>query len=460
MEASKLNRDEVQYELALRGVSSCADLTVMRAHLKALLTLEELDESLRYPPCTLNPLMELNVGKTKAAELSHAIASYDPREHKTKSTFKRLQSRLSHLLARVKRIESTIPQSTIVDVGEEVEDLDPPFHEQRTVLIAQVAALVPLLEGKDVLQEAPEGPLQMSLHHSRINPHPGPANSDSEEELATRFAGLQSTPQRETVRYSRGQSVPVYKWNLKFTGNVKEMSVSSFLAAVSDLSLARHVGANELFDSAMDLFSGKALIWYKAARRSAKNWEELTTMLKNDFQPANYEEELFDEIRHRTQGVDECISVYMAIMSEMFSRMPVVIDESIQLKILLRNIHPYFQTHLGLVDVSSLDHLKELCRKLEAQREAAEQFVPPSKRQFVLEPDLCYVSASESSSRPSSGDARQNIRRCFRCQNLGHIAVNCPLSSKVHCFKCKLEGYRTYNCPKCSKNSGNGQDRR
>lgn len=60
---------------------------------------------------------------------------------------------------------------------------------------------------------------------------------------------------------------PVSKWGLKFTGE-KGTSVNAFLERVSELKIARHVHDDELFDSAVDLFAGKALVWYRDARRS------------------------------------------------------------------------------------------------------------------------------------------------------------------------------------------------
>jgi hypothetical protein len=47
------------------------------------------------------------------------------------------------------------------------------------------------------------------------------------------------------------------------------MSLSAFLARVEELMVARHPTRQDIFDCAFDLFSGKALIWYRANRKNA-----------------------------------------------------------------------------------------------------------------------------------------------------------------------------------------------
>lgn len=52
-------------------------------------------------------------------------------------------------------------------------------------------------------------------------------------------------------------------------------------------------------------------------------------------------------------------------MSGYFKRLTCHIREEATLKILMRNIAPFYQSQLGLVDITSINHLKELCRRLE-----------------------------------------------------------------------------------------------
>jgi hypothetical protein len=61
-------------------------------------------------------------------------------------------------------------------------------------------------------------------------------------------------------------------------------------------------------------------------------------LLCNQFQPADYNDRLFDEIRRRTQGPDESIAMFAAVMDNMFDRVTVRVPEATRLKIILKNL--------------------------------------------------------------------------------------------------------------------------
>lgn len=104
----------------------------------------------------------------------------------------------------------------------------------------------------------------------------GPETSDSSDD------GRNVTP---TLRSSRTKSMPVLKWNLKFSGESKSMSIHTFLQRVCGLRVARSISEVVLFDQALDLFEGRALLWYRANRNRARNWKELTALLIRHYEP-------------------------------------------------------------------------------------------------------------------------------------------------------------------------------
>ncbi|KAL3273369.1 hypothetical protein HHI36_014817 [Cryptolaemus montrouzieri] len=150
----------------------------------------------------------------------------------------------------------------------------------------------------------------------------------------------------------------------------KDMSVSAFLEHVEELSCSKHVTKLELFDS-------------------------------KQFQPYDYDDRLFEEAKRRTQGENENIGIYVACMTNLFSRSSITVPKSAQLKIMLRHLNPFFQLHLGLTEVTSIDYLIELCNKLKMKRHSVESYSNPLSRKPHLEPYLAYVGPSTSSS-PSS----------------------------------------------------------
>jgi hypothetical protein len=244
------------------------------------------------------------------------------------------------------------------------------------------------------------------------------------------------------------------------------MSLSAFLARVEELMVARHATKQDLFDCAIDLFSGKALIWYRAHRKNATDWNSLVTLLRGQFQPADYNDRLFDEIRQRTQGSDETIGLYLAVMDSLFDRLTIKVAEPVRLKIILRNLSPFYQSQIGVHPVRSRDELLGIGRVLEARKASVESFVPPvtRKNRKFLEPDLAYVSSGPSTAAIASTDEpsssaspnRQNVT-CWNCQKLGHIRSKCPAPKKLLCYRCGKPDHTVRNCPNCSGNAKGGR---
>lgn len=274
----------------------------------------------------------------------------------------------------------------------------------------------------------------------------GSSDSDSEHENV-----FQSTPVKTSLS-NAFKSTPVVKWNLKFSGE-QDMSLSAFLERVDELSKARNVDQDELFRSAYDLFSGKALTWFRANIKLAVDWPSLVKLLREEFQPADYDEKLYEEIKARTQGPNETIGIYLAIMDSLFSRLSVTISENRQLKILLSNISPFYQTQLGLTEIKSKSELLRLCRLLETKRTQLEKFEhPPSPSSSnLLEPDLAYVQPCSSTS-VSNNDSSCDIV-CFNCNQQGHKKLQCPKLKRrnLKCFKCGRENLTVRLCPNCNK---------
>lgn len=110
------------------------------------------------------------------------------------------------------------------------------------------------------------------------------------------------------------------------------MSLNAFIEAVEDLRIARGVSKDA-------------------------HLHELLQGLREEFQPPDYDTKLFEEVKRRAQGVGESIGMYLSVMSGLFSRFNVKISEDTQLKILLKNILPFYQTQLSLTEVSSVAQL-------------------------------------------------------------------------------------------------------
>lgn len=223
---------------------------------------------------------------------------------------------------------------------------------------------------------------------------------------------------------------------------------------LSELRVARNVNREDLFNSGVDLFTDRALLWYRDAKKYVTDWDLVVT-LKQEFQPINFDKKLIEEIKKRTQGPYESIGIYLAIISEMFGRLTCPIAEA-TLKILLRNISPFYQNQLGLVEVTSISHLRTLCRRLEERREEVEAFVPPPRRHALayvgVEP-MPHVNVSELASSKTVAPESRSVR-CYNCGQLGHRAIGCGAPRVKKCFRCQKQEYTIKTCPNCKSNEG------
>lgn len=196
-------------------------------------------------------------------------------------------------------------------------------------------------------------------------------------------------------------------------------------------------------------------------RKTVDDWDSLANLLKEEFQPPDYDERLWDEIKNRTQGLSESIGIYYAVMINLFARLSEPISDEQRIKLLLRNIDPYYQKQLSLTDVTSENQLLKLRRKIEKTKASIDNFVAPSRNTSSLEPDLAYNPVSRSRySEMAADNSRSDSRHCWNCQQEGHISKSCSTPAKIHCYRCDEPNVTKASCHKCNKRSSGNFNRR
>lgn len=79
----------------------------------------------------------------------------------------------------------------------------------------------------------------------------------------------------------------------------------NFLERVDKLKFARGISDEILFESAIDLFDGKVLMWFRSNRYRVSDWENLSKLLRRDFEQPEYKTRLYQDILARTQEQTE-----------------------------------------------------------------------------------------------------------------------------------------------------------
>lgn len=428
IDPNRLDKNELTYELRIRGIA-VGTVDTMRSSLSMARRMEKSGDSFSYPAYPFTADEDVAEVKTKLGDLGPSVRDFA--NSFSSGQFLKFQTKLHHLMHRIDHI--------------------PDDNTERPGLLASVLSLL------QELHKSAESYEKSSF----IPPQLQVLSAVTSSPIASHQSGsVTGNPAQPVVK-----PILPNKWNLQFSGDKRGLSLSAFLERVEELRVARYVSKETLLESGIDLFAGRAYQFYLAYRSQVSTWDEFVVLLKEEYLSANYNEKLFEEIRRRTQGHDESIGVYIAVMMGYFHRLTCDISEEVKLKILLRNISPFYQNQLSLVNVESIAELRRLGKRLEASKEAVEDYVPPSRKTSILEPDLAYIEsepsvASFGKSPSVLGSTSRTILSndvCYRCNQPGHRAIGCIVKSKKFCYRCRKEGFTVKTCPQCSKQ---GKDNR
>lgn len=426
IDIGRLAQDELTYELRIRGVTTVTTVDSMRRTLRQLRRIEN-SESFHWPVYPYKFTEDSEALKNKLQELEGLVKSFSGGA--TSPEYLKISTKLGHAIGRVNRS---------VPVSEEDSGA-------RSGLLVSFLGLSSTLQTR-VKRFTRSSTLNTSIVNATQASAVEETSDSASDELDDSEIGAHARRSESKIK-----SVPVMQWSLKYSGDNRELSLNAFLERVDELMIARNVSKTQVYSSAFDLFSGKALIWFRAIRKTLSGWDELVVALREEFQPYDYDEQLFDEIRRRTQGPQESISTYIAIMTNLFRRLTIKIPESNRLRIILKNLAPFYQNQLGLSDIRSLEELKTMGRRLEARKAMVEAYVPPPRRNQSMEPDLACMTSS--SSLASVATTPRTLAKCWNCDQEGHLAVQCRQPPRRHCYRCGKPGVTVRDCTRCSLNS-------
>lgn len=463
LELNYLVKDELVYEAQIRGLGEGTDLTVdqLRKVLRSAIKLEKTSFELKNPshPFTFDEDSDAILGKVD--EINELVENFVGTEND--SAYKKAISKIAHSVGRINRAKATTPEQQKIKAD----------------LRLQLLLALDNIKEKVKKEMKKETLLDLSVLNKSLA-EPGAHSSMVDLSESDSDGGRPVKPRK---------SVPVRDWGLKFTGEHGSMSFSQFLERVEDLRRPRGVSREMLFNEAIDLFEGDARKWYIFIRQWVTDWDSLVNSMREQFQSKDYDRKLFDEIKQRTQGPNESVGMYFACMNGLFNRLNTPVPDETKLQILKENVDPFYHPFLIFHDINSVSQLLQKCRKLDESRDLSRRYVPPPRRNKVLEPDLAYVGHFESSSastsssvkdRPveqsgrvdrlldnrSARDSEEATRRptrvikCWNCESEGHYSIDCPKpKNRKFCYRCGQAEVTVRSCPRCNRKQGNGQER-
>jgi Retrotransposon gag protein len=396
-----LHKDELEYEVVIRGAQPADTVPALRAQVKNLCKDLPSDEIVSYDA---DVTAELAVVKNKLDELDDVIYISPPKSTPLKS-LNRLQSVAHHLFHRITRLFSDDE-----DIASQID--------------ASMARLDKILVKLDNIMHH----FRSSLTQSQIAPDP-----------------WSDTQNLQNISHDSGSHV--HKLNFRFNG---KSCIKAFLQRLDELCLSRGLSHAKLFNSAAELFTDEALCWYRGIRDEVHNWLELRTLLLDEYLPSDYDHRLMQEIRARTQGSQESIINYLSIMQNYFTRLSKPVSDDEKLSIVLFNIRPFYTNQLALNPAESWTDLKRKCRLLEGAKERSQHFnEPPKATSSCMAPDLSYKSGGRPDVKVAALKPVAN-NFCVRCRIEGHTLRSCKAPFALVCYRCGAKDVTARSCTKCS----------
>lgn len=393
-----LKAHELKYEIEIRGEDSPSTVEEKRRLLRGLLAQEDNNRSFRdikneFDFDTDSEGIQQTLDELRPL-VDHFSGSENDNDHK------RLTTRLSHVAARLNRVNCDASSDDQVKKLKALSDLLIMLESDLAEKVAPLCA-----------------------------PHPS------------------SSPIHSTARTcSVIKGVPVYKWGIsKFSGRG---CLITFLELVESLRISRGCSREDLFASAGDLFEGHAWTWWHNSYINNRftSWIELVDALKQAFLRDNYDRSLLDEIRSRKQGFKEPITIYISSMEALFHRLTKRPDERDIVETIKENLLPEYTRLLALHDITSIEHLTRMCKKIENTLSGAPA---PKFSQFSPGP-----SKSQTFSCPQRNTSTLSVDLiCWNCKQSGHPYYRCQVPRSLFCFGCGRQGITKARCGPCSKNA-------
>lgn len=251
----------------------------------------------------------------------------------------------------------------------------------------------------------------VTQHNEREN------DAEQNRENRASYVSRKDEMAKSIMRFPNPRSIDLDRWNIKFDGTSKGMTVESFLFRIERMSERCGVTYGQLFTDFHCLVTGSAARWFwqvleDHAGDDDFGYIELKRELLSQFESSRSDYELIREMIDRKQNVGESFDDFYAEIHDISFRLKKKIPEKELVGIVRENLRPNLASLTFSSRIESLADLRKECRRAEKLiKDAKTRIRPVHEVQFVdVEDEVTRSGAHCVEAFAGAGSGRQSSR--------------------------------------------------
>lgn len=243
----------------------------------------------------------------------------------------------------------------------------------------------------------------------------------------------------------------ISRWNLRFDGDKKKMSVNQFIFRVSKLQQSYGYSEDQIFDNFHLLIEGQVQNWYwnYSSSHPFLNYHELLNALKIHYGSSESEFELNRKLNEVRQRETDSFEYFYNEVLRRNALLQTAKSDSELAQIVIHNVKPSIRQMIfnPLNETKTLDEIVSLCKS--AENLIKNNINCPKPRPSINEIENTETICSQCNSIDAF-DKNPRHREEYQCKNCALLKH--PRRETLHCFKCGLDNTISSDCPRCKSN--------
>ena len=166
-------------------------------------------------------------------------------------------------------------------------------------------------------------------------------------------------------------------YGLKFNGEGKLDDPDEFWEKLEDARQDSTISDRGIISALPCILAGRAGRWFRTVKANVRTWDELRQAFRAQFRKELDQEDLWEDLRRRTQAKGEIVANFVSSIRYIVSYFAEPPSDARVVEMAWRNLLPEYRRAMGDKIIDSLEDIERLGRKWERQRDLDRRYVPP-----------------------------------------------------------------------------------